>query len=106
MQMSLLLGSLKLLERGLVMGLVFISIVLGSHPFGIVYLLCAICLNYLGSVSVNLLSKALSVLILLEYLLCLFNYYNSQLYSPPAQELSVFQGETVLHWLVGLPDEW
>jgi len=65
MQVSLLLGSLKLLERSLVMVLVFISIVLGSHPFGIVYLLCAICLNYLGSVSVNVLSKSLSVLLLL-----------------------------------------
>jgi hypothetical protein len=76
MQVSLLLGSLKLLERSLVMVLVFISIVLGSHPFGIVYLLCAICLNYLGSVSVNVLSKALAVLLLLEYLLCLSNYSN------------------------------
>lgn len=88
------------------MVLVFISIVLGSHPFGIVYLLCAISLNYLGSASVNILSKVLMVLILLEYMLCLSNYYNAQVYTPPAGEFSVFQGETILDWLLGLPEEW
>lgn len=47
------------------MVLVFISIVLGSHPFGIVYLLCAILLNYLGSVSIKVLSRVLSILMVL-----------------------------------------
>ena len=88
------------------MVLVFISIVLGSHPFGIVYLLCAILLNYLGSVSANVLSKILSVLLILEYLLCLSNYSNSQLYPPPSPEFARFQEETLLHRFLGLGIEW
>lgn len=62
------------------MVLVFASIVEGSHPFGIAYLLCAILLNYLGSVSIKALSRLLSTLILLEYALVLVNYSNSSLF--------------------------
>lgn len=76
MRVSLLLGCVKLLERSLVMVLVFASLVEMSHPFGVVYLLCAILLNYLGSLSIKTLSRILFVLIISEYFLLLANYYN------------------------------
>jgi len=87
------------------MVLVFASIVEGSHPFGIVYLLCAILLNYLGSVSIKTLSRLLCALILLEYLLVLANYSNSQLFIVPAI-FHPFQEQTLLDWLFDLPLEW
>jgi hypothetical protein len=77
MRVSLLLGCVKLLERSLVMVLVFASLVEMSHPFGVVYLLCAILLNYLGSLSIKTLSRILFVLIISEYFLLLANYYNN-----------------------------
>jgi hypothetical protein len=65
------------------MVLIFASIVEGSHPFGIVYLLAAILLNYLGSVSIKTLSRMLCALIILEYQLVLVNYSNSHLFKIP-----------------------
>jgi hypothetical protein len=65
MYFSLLLGVTKLIERSFVMVLVFSSIVEGSHPFGLVYLFCALLLNYLGSISIKILSRVLSILIVL-----------------------------------------
>jgi hypothetical protein len=58
------------------MALVLASLIEMSHPFGMLYLLCAILLNYLGSLSIKTLSKILFVLIILEYSLLLFNYTN------------------------------
>jgi hypothetical protein len=87
------------------MVLVFASIVEGSHPFGIVYLLCAILLNYLGSISIKALSRMLCGLILLEYALVLANYSNSNLFTIPAV-FQKFQEQTIMHWLFDLPAEW
>lgn len=62
------------------MVLIFISIVLVSHPFGIIYLLCAILLNYLGSLSIKVLSRMISSLIIIEYILIITNYTNSTVF--------------------------
>lgn len=63
MRVSLLFGSVKLMERSLVMVLVLASLVEMSHPFGMLYLLCAILLNYLGSLSIKAISRILLALI-------------------------------------------
>jgi len=62
------------------MVLIFISIVLVSHPFGIIYLLCAILLNYLGSLSIKVLSRMISSLIIIEYILIIENYTNASIF--------------------------
>jgi len=45
------------------MVLILASLIEMSHPFGMLYLLCAILLNYLGSFSIKAISRILFVLI-------------------------------------------
>ena len=76
MKVSLLQGATKFIERCFVMVLVFLSIVENRHPFGIVYLVCSMALTFIGAYSILSLSRIISVLIALEYILVLANYTN------------------------------
>jgi hypothetical protein len=64
MQVSLLQGAAKLVERFFVMVLVFLSIVENRHPFGIVYLVCSMALTFIGPYSILALSRTISILII------------------------------------------
>lgn len=77
-----------------------------SHPFGVVYLLCAILLNYLGSLSIKTLSRLLFVLILAEYFLVLSNYTNRYVYHDLPAEFQQFQEHSVIDRIFHLPEEW
>lgn len=103
MRVSLLFGCVKMLERSLVMVLVFASLVEMSHPFGVVYLLCAILLNYLGSLSIKSLSRLLFILILAEYFLLLSNYTNKYVYHDLPEAFLPFQDQSLLNRLFHLP---
>ena len=79
MKVSFLLGIVKLTERFLVMILAFASLVEISHPLGILYLLCALLLNHMGSLSLKILSNGLFFMIIVEYFLLIINYTNKEL---------------------------
>ena len=76
MQVSLLQGGTKFVERFFVMVLVFLSIVENRHPFSIIYLICSMVLTFIGAYSILSLSRIIAILIIMEYLLLLTNYSN------------------------------
>lgn len=88
------------------MVLVFSSLVEMSHPFGIIYLLCAILLNYLGSLSIKTLSRLLFVLIVCEYFLLLSNYTSKELFPHLPIDFLSFQSHSILELYFHLPQEW
>ena len=73
MEVSLWLGINKLMERTFVILLVFVSLLEDNNPFSIVYLSCAWLLNYMGSTSIQNLSRVLAIIVLLEYSLVVTN---------------------------------
>lgn len=77
-----------------------------SHPFGILYLLCAILLNYLGSMSIKSLSRILAVLIIMEYGLLVTNYTNKNMYGNVPQELKEFQQQSLIKQWFDIPEQW
>ena len=103
MKLSLLFGMVKLIERCLVMVLVFASLVEISHPFGMLYLVCAIMLNFLGSLSIKSLSWTLFLLICLEYSLVLMNYTNASLRPDVPSDFAQFQQTPLFESFFHLP---
>jgi hypothetical protein len=71
--------------------LVFASIIESHHPFGIVYLICAFLLNFLGAASIRLLSWFISTLVLGEYFLILLNYSNELIFPTLILDFTKFQ---------------
>lgn len=76
MNVSLRLGTNKVLERLFVILLVFISILEDQNPFSIIYLCLAWVLNYMGHNSILGLSYTLTVLVICEYTLIISDESN------------------------------